>query len=263
MASTLIDGSAPARASDNRLLASLPSCELDKLIPWLELVELTAGFVVSHPHVKIEHVYFPTSGSISMVLLAPDGAVEVASVGTEGYLGVSALLYGDSMPTRAFVQSAGHAFRLEVEVFRAVVNDSAVIQQLFSRYALSLLNQIAQAVACNRLHSLESRCARWLLVAHDRVDGDRIFLTQESLSYMMGVHRPAVTLAAGGLQRAGFIGYDRGMITIMDRPGLESSACTCYKAIRADFDQLVGALPPAADAVPVARHSAPGARPTP
>jgi CRP-like cAMP-binding protein len=145
------------------------------------------------------------------------------------------------MPTRAFVQSAGHAFRIEVGVFRAVVDESQAMQQLFSRYTLSFLNQVAQSVACNRLHSLEARCARWLLMAHDRVEGKQILLTQQSLSDMLGVHRPAVTLAAGVLQKAGYIGYGRGKISILDRTGLESVACCCYQTVRDGFETLLGA----------------------
>jgi CRP-like cAMP-binding protein len=228
--------------TSNRLLARLPRAEMDKLAPWMQPLELIFGAVIFHPDVLIEHVYFLTSGSISTIIESPEGAVEVASVGNEGMVGVAALLHADSMPTRAFVQSAGYAFRIEVAVFRAVVAESLVMQQLFSRYTLSFMNQVAQSVACNRLHSLEARCARWLLMAHDRVDGDQILLTQESLSYMLGVHRPAVTLAAGVLQKAGYTGYMRGKISITDRRGLESASCSCYQSVREGFEALIGAV---------------------
>ena len=239
--------SAPAmisrvRPTSNRLLARLPLAELDKLTPWMQPLEMKCGMVIYHPDVHIEHVYFLTSGSVSTIVESPEGAVEVASVGNEGLVGVAALLHADSMPSRAFVQSAGNAFRVEVAVFRAVVGESLAMQQLFSRYTLSFMNQVAQSVACNRLHSLEARCARWLLMAHDRVEGDQILLTQESLSYMLGVHRPAVTLAAGVLQKAGYIGYGRGKISITDRPGLESASCCCYQSVRESFETLVGAV---------------------
>ena len=228
--------------TSNRLLARLPRAEMEKLAPWMQPMELICGAVIFHPDVHIEHVYFPTTGSISTIIESPEGAVEVASVGNEGLVGVAALLHADSMPTRAFVQSAGYAFRIEVAVFRAVVAESLVMQQLFSRYTLSFMNQVAQSVACNRLHSLEARCARWLLMAHDRVDGDQILLTQESLSYMLGVHRPAVTLAAGVLQKAGYIGYMRGNISVTDRRGLEGASCSCYQSVRESFEALVGAV---------------------
>ena len=231
-----------ARPTSNRLLARLPLAEVDKLTPWLKPVELNCGDVLFHPDVHIEHVYFLTSGSVSTIVESPEGAVEVASVGNEGLVGIAALLHADSMPTRAFVQSAGHAFRIEVAVFRAIVAESSAMKQLFSRYTLSYLNQVAQSVACNRLHSLESRCARWLLMAHDRVEGNQILLTQESLSYMLGVHRPAVTLAAGILQKSGYIGYGRGKISITNRQGLESVSCSCYRSVRDSFEMLVGAV---------------------
>lgn len=227
----------PAR---NRLLAALTSSELSKIHPWLEPVPLKVGDVLYHPHVQIEHAYFPTSGSISMIVLSADGELEVASVGNEGFAGVAALLHAESMPTRALVQSQGDAYRIEVEVFRAVVSECPAMQRIFSRYALALINQLSQAVACNRLHSLEARCARWLLMAHDRANGNQILLTQDSLSYMMGVHRPAVTLAAGVLQKAGYIDYSRGKIVVTDRAGLESASCACYHTLRAGFESLLG-----------------------
>jgi CRP-like cAMP-binding protein len=229
-----------APATFNRLLAGLSNHDFNRIAPCLEGVELTSGQVLYEPDARIEHVYFPTSGSASIMLLSREGAVEVGSVGREGFVGVAALLHADSMPTRTFVQAQGHAYRVEVAEFRAVVSESLPMEQLFSRYTLAFLNQVAQAVACNRLHSLEERCARWLLMSHDRVEGNQLLLTQQSLSYMLGVHRPAVTLAAGILQKAGFIGYSRGKISITDRLGLESAACICYQTLRADFRTLVG-----------------------
>jgi CRP-like cAMP-binding protein len=227
----------PAR---NHLLGSLSAAELSKIAPWLEPVGLRLGEVLYHPDVVIEHAFFPTSGSISMIVLSADGAMEVASVGNEGFAGVAALLHAESMPTRAIVQAQGDAYRIEVEVFREVVSESPPMQRIFSRYALSLINHVSQAVACNRLHSLEARCARWLLMAHDRVDGDQILLTHDSLSYMLGVHRPAVTLAAGVLQKAGYIDYCRGRIVVTDRAGLEGASCGCYQTLRDGFDTLLG-----------------------
>jgi CRP-like cAMP-binding protein len=227
----------PAR---NRLLGSLSSGELSKIAPWLEPVSLTLGEVLHHPDVHIEHVYFPVSGSISTIVLSADGAMEVASVGNEGFAGVAALLHAKSTPRRAIVQAQGDAYRIEVDVFREVVSESLPMQRIFSRYALALINHVSQAVACNRLHSLEARCARWLLMAHDRAGGDQILLTHDSLSYMLGVHRPAVTVAAGLLQKAGYIDYRRGKVVVTDRPGLESASCVCYQTLRDGFDTLLG-----------------------
>ena len=230
--------SAPPRR--NGLLAQLAREEIESLAPWLESVELPLGHTLFEPNAHIAYVYFPTTGSVSVIVETTDGAVEVASVGREGFVGVATLLHADSAPTRTFIQAKGHAYRVEAEVFRTVVHASEGMQQLFSRYTLAFLNQVAQSVACNRLHSLEARCARWLLMTHDRVDGDQIILTQESLSYMLGVHRPAVTLAAGVLQKAGYIDYSRGRITVTDRAGLEGASCSCDRTVREGFEALMG-----------------------
>jgi CRP-like cAMP-binding protein len=230
---------AVAPATRNRLLAQLGPDDFATVAPFLEPVELRFGLVLHEANARIQFLYFPTTGSVSMMVVSPDGAVEVGSVGNEGFAGISALLHADFIPTRALVQAPGHAYRMKVAVFRMLIAESVTMQQLFSRYTLAFLNQVAQSVACNRLHSLELRCARWLLMTHDRIDGDQIQLTQESLSYMLGVHRPAVTLAAGVLQKAGFIDYTRGRINIMNRPGLESAACGCYQIMRRGFDDLL------------------------
>jgi CRP-like cAMP-binding protein len=229
-----------APVTRNGLLAQLVRGEIENLAPWLESVELPLGRTLYEPNAHIAYVYFPTTGSVSVIIETLDGAVEAASIGREGLVGVAAFLYADSMPTRTFVQAKGHAYRVEVDVFRTVVGASSGMQQLFSRYTLAFINQVAQSVACNRLHSLEARCARWLLMMHDRVDGDQIVLTQEALSYMLGVHRPAVTLAAGVLQKAGFIDYSRGKIIVIDRAGLESASCSCYQTVRKGFEALMG-----------------------
>ena len=223
----------------NRLLAELAPDDLARVAPYLESVELEFGLVLHEPNARIQYVYFPTTGAVSMMVVSPDGAVEVGSVGNEGFAGIAALLHADFLPTRALVQAPGQAYRMKVPVFRMLITESDTMQQLFSRYTLAFLNQVAQSVACNRLHSLESRCARWLLMTHDRIDGDQIRLTHESLSYMLGVHRPAVTLAAGVLQKAGFIDYTRGLIKITNRPGLEGAACACYQIMRRGYDDLL------------------------
>jgi CRP-like cAMP-binding protein len=231
-----IDTAAPA--TRNHLLAALAAEDFAKVAPCFELVELKFGLALHEPNAPIQYVYFPTTASVSMMVVSPDGAVEVGSVGNEGFVGIAALLHADFISTRALVQVPGQAYRMKVAVFRMIIAESTTMQQLFSRYILAFLNQVAQSVACNRLHSLESRCARWLLLTHDRIDGDQIRLTQDSLSYMLGVHRPAITLAAGVLQKAGFIEYTRGRINIIDRSGLEGAACACYQIMRQGFDDL-------------------------
>jgi CRP-like cAMP-binding protein len=225
-------------ATANQLLASLAPTDLARISMDLEPVDLVLRQVLYEPDAIIDYVYFPTTGCVSMINATPDGSVEVGTVGLEGFVGVPVLLRADSEPTRALVQVVGQAYRISASGFRAVVSERDGIQKILLRYSLAFLNQVGQSVACNRLHSLEARCARWLLMTHDRVDGDKFELTQEFLSYMLGVHRPAVTLAAGLLQRAGLIHYTRGRITVTDRGGLESASCSCYQATRDNFEAL-------------------------
>lgn len=229
-------GLCPATA--NHLLAALAVEDLALLANDLEYVALRPHDVLYEPHVPIEYVYFPTLGCVSLISITPEGCVEVGTVGREGMVGVPILLGADTEPTRALVQVEGDGYRIAKAPFLAALEASSAIQRILLRYVLALFNQVGQSVACNRLHSLEARCARWLLMTHDRVDGDKFELTQEFLSYMLGVHRPAVTLAAGLLQRAGFIRYTRGRICITDRAGLERASCSCYQATRDDFASL-------------------------
>lgn len=229
---------APRAATTNHLLAALAPADLALISAQLEPVTLALRDVLYEPGVKIEFVYFPTTGCVSMIRATGDGSVEVGTIGMEGMVGVPILLQVDSEPTRAIVQVEGEAFRISSDAFREIVRESTHLERIMLRYAQALFNAVAQSVACNRLHSLEERCARWLLITHDRVEGDVFKLTQEFLSYMLGVHRPAVTLAAGVLQAAGYIRYSRGTITIVDRAGLESASCECYKATREDYAML-------------------------
>ena len=225
-------------ATTNLVLASLAPDDLAHISADLEPVKLRLREVLYEAGAEIEHIYFPTTGCVSMIHTTDGGAVEVGTIGLEGLVGVPVLLRANSEPTRALVQVEGAAYRLSAKAFRSVVRESSSMERIFLRYALALFNQVAQSVACNRLHSLEERCARWLLITHDRVDGDEFKLTQEFLSYMLGVHRPAVTLAAGVLQAAGFIHYSRGTINITNREGLEGASCSCYEATRADYAML-------------------------
>ena len=229
-------GLSPATA--NHLLGALETDDLARLANDLEYVALRPHDVLYEPHAAIEYVYFPTLGCVSMINITPEGCVEVGTIGREGMVGVPILLGAESEPTRALVQVDGDAYRIARAPFLEAIEASDAMQSILLRYVMALFNQVAQSVACNRLHSLEARCARWLLMTHDRVDGDKFELTQEFLSYMLGVHRPAVTLAAGLLQRAGFIHYTRGRISVTDRAGLERASCSCYQATRDDFASL-------------------------
>lgn len=228
--------------TENRLLRALPARDYERLAPDLEPVTFAVKQVLYEPHATITHVYFPTSGMASLVHAMDNGTVEVGTIGKEGMVGTPILLKATSQPTQTFIQVAGAGHRIPVETLQRVIRESPEAERLFFLYLQLLFDQLAQWVACNRLHTLEARCARWLLMTHDRVDGDEFLLTQEFLSYMLGVHRPAVSLAAGALSHAGLIRYRRGRITIVDRLGLEGAACECYRITRAAMDKLLGPL---------------------
>jgi CRP-like cAMP-binding protein len=226
--------------SRNRILAALSPVEYARIANELEPFALATHAVLYEADTPISHVYFPTSGCVSMVNVMQEGAVEVGTIGFEGFAGLPLLLNDDRMPTRAFVQLTGSSFRMQAAIFQSSLEQNPGFQRLLNRHSLALFNQAAQSVACNRLHTLESRCARWLLMTHDRMRMEPFTLTHEFLSYMLGVHRPAVTLAAGVLQRAGLIRYTRGKVTVLDRAGLEAVACACYDVTRKNYERLIG-----------------------
>jgi CRP-like cAMP-binding protein len=198
-------------------------------------------FEADHPS---EYVYFPLSGVISIHTRMREGmAVEIATVGREGMVGLEIFLGGGPTHASAFCQVPGRALRVDAASFRRAVRDSEPLTALLLRYVQAVLGQISQSAACNRVHSMEERCARWLLMTHDRMNGDRFDLTQEFLAEMLGVRRPSVSVAASILQRAGLIRYSRGRVEVIDRAGLESAACECYGVIAREYDRLIGAAP--------------------
>ena len=192
------------------------------------------------PGERMAHVYFPLSGVISLMTPMEDGsAVETATIGYEGMVGIMALLGGGFVSNyQAMGQVPGETLRMDADHFRAEVNGGGKLRSLMLTYAEALFAQISQGVACNGVHSIQERCARWLLETHDRAGTDHVVLTQEFLADMLAVRRPSVTVAAGMLQKAALIEYRRGQITILDRPGLEASSCECYQAIRQHIDRL-------------------------
>ncbi len=224
----------------NRLLAAIPPEERDRIEPDLVAVDLAYRQDLYERDQAIEHVYFPHGGVVSLINVLPDGAsVEFGTVGNEGMAGIAALLGADSMPSKAFAQIPGAASRMAVGPFRAAQRENPAFHALLLRYTQALLNQIAQSAACNRIHPIEERCARWLLMTHDRVGARHFPLTQDFLAQMLGVRRPSVSVAAGMLQRAGMIRYTRGAMTILDRDALEAASCPCYGIVKAEFDRLL------------------------
>jgi CRP-like cAMP-binding protein len=228
------------KSAQNRILAALPPKELKRLEPKVEAVSLEFKQPVYEPGEPIRHVYFPTSGVVSLVtVMSDDQPVEIATVGREGMVGLPVFLEAGEIPGRAFCQVPGAALRMEAEAFKVEAQWGGGLTSLLLRYTQALFNQVAQSAACNRTHTVEERCARWLLMTQDRVGEDRFPLTQEFMAMMLGVRRATVNVAAGILQRAGFITYMRGRITVLDRPGLESASCECYAKVQSEFDRLL------------------------
>jgi CRP-like cAMP-binding protein len=213
---------------------------MELLRPELERVPLKFKQPIQDVDQPLSHLWFPRSGVLSMVSEMEDGSVvEVATVGREGFAGVSIVLEAREMAQRIFAQIEGEADRIPVERFRVLRERLPTLNRTMLRYAASLVTMIAQGSACNRLHPIEARCARWLLQTRDRVDSDRFQLTHEFLAQMLGVTRPSVTIAAGILQKAGIIEYNRGDVTILDRERLEAASCECYRIVRRETERLV------------------------
>jgi len=232
----------PLSSRRNRLLVALSPADLSLLAPHMKDFVLEQGSILQEQGERIDHVYFPHTGIISLVTVMQQGdAIETATVGREGAVGSLAGLGPRRSHTRDVVQVTGTASRIPAAQFRKAAEKSAAIRDVIVRYGEMLLIQVQQTAACNALHGVEERLSRWLLQARDRVDGNTILLTHEFLSQMLGVRRPTVTVVARMLQDAGLIRYHRGHIEILDRPGLEARACECYAVIRQQINRVTPA----------------------
>ena len=230
----------PTATPKNRLLASLPPDELAALAPHLESVTLEFKQVVYDVDQPIEHVYFPETGMVSILGVMADGsAIETATVGNEGFVGLPVFLGTDRTSAHAFAQVPGIALRMPADALRAAIARSAALTRVLNRYTAALFTLVAQSSACNRLHTMQQRLARWLLHTHDRVGRDEFPLTHLFLSQMLGVRRATVTEAMGLLQQAGDITYEMGRVRVRDRAALERTACECYRIITREFDRLL------------------------
>lgn len=224
----------------NRILTALPDEEYEHLRPYLEPVSLAYKEVLYEVGAPIPYAYFLNEALISVIATTRDGAaVEVAIAGNEGMIGISAFLGNYHVPYRAVVQVPGSALRIKAEALKAEFNKGGLLHDLLHHYLYALLVQLAQSVACNRLHQLEQRLSRWLLVARDRAQSDQFYLTQELLSLMLGVGRNGVNTAAGSLRQKGLIDYSRGKITILDQAGLALVTCECYGIVKEVFDNFL------------------------
>lgn len=198
------------------------------------------GEYLYEPDEQLRHAYFPTTAIVSLHYVTESGAsAETAGVGNEGVVGIALFMGGDTTPSSAVVQTAGHAYRLESHLLKQEFNRAELMQRLLLRYTQALMTQMSQTAACNRHHSVEQRLCRWLLLTLDRAPFQELIMTQEQIASMLGVRREGITEAAGGLQRAGIIHYRRGHITVLDRSGLEASTCECYGVVKKELNRLL------------------------
>jgi CRP-like cAMP-binding protein len=232
----------PERRVANRLLGGLPPEERERIQRTLQPVTFALGDVVYESGGHLEHIYFPTNSVVSLLYTMEDGSTaEMGMAGNDGVVGVALFLGGETTPNRGVVLIAGGAFKMKAKILRQEFARGGSLQRVLLRYTQALITQISQTAVCNRLHPVEKRLCRWLLLCHDRVASDELEMTQEFIANMLGGRRESVTVAAGHLQDAGVIHYSRGHIAILDRKGLEAAACECYAIVSEEFDRLFAA----------------------
>ncbi len=227
---------------ENRILAVLSDGDREGLFPYLEQVSLRAGDVLFEPGDRVRQIYFPITSLVSMLAMMEDGAtVEAGVVANEGVVGISAILGAETSTMQGLVQVAGEALSIPAEKFMAEFKRGGQLQLLVLRHTHTLFTLVSQTAACNRLHTVEERLARWMLTTRDRIQSDEFLLTQEFIARMLGTRRSGVTVAAGILQSAGLISYSRGRINILNGEKLEAASCECYRIVKAEYDRYLGA----------------------
>jgi len=228
-------------SNENRILARIDRKNHADLLSRFKQIKLEQGDVIYEARSPIEYTYFPKSGSLSSVVVMSDGSmIEAATIGKEGAVGLPAFAGVGTSVNRVFVQVPGEAMRIGTSVLQKAMLADAPLRKLFLKYQEAFQFQVSQSVACNGLHAVPERCCRWLLMTHDRVEGDELLLTHEFLSVMLGVRRPSVTEILQGLKERGLIVYSRGKIRVLDRQGLEAGSCECYRAVRDEYERLMG-----------------------
>ena len=230
----------PDNPRKNHLLAALAGEQWQRWQPLLEQVDMPLGQVLYESGKTLSHIYFPTTSIVSLLYVMENGAsAEIAVVGNEGLVGVSLFMGGGSTPSRAVVQSAGHGFRLKASAMKDEFDKGGPVLHLLLRYTQALITQMSQTAVCNRHHSLDQQLCRGLLLSLDRLNDNKLVMTQELIANMLGVRREGVTEAAAKLQKAGLIRYNRGRISVLDRPGLEKRSCECYAVVKKEYDRLL------------------------
>lgn len=225
----------------NRLLAALPDDEMTRLELALEPQSLSLGQVIYESGEQLDHLYFPTTAIISHLYIMENGSTaEIGLAGNDGLVGIALFMGGSTTPSRAVVQSAGNAYKLNSRVLKDEFSRGGVFQKVLLRYTQYLMTQISQTAVCNRLHSVVQQLCRWLLINYDLLQSNKLVMTHDLIANMLGVRREGVSIAAGQLQQMGLIEYVRGTITILDRNGLETAGCECYRVVKDEYERLLG-----------------------
>src|SRR3977135_2461750 len=233
----------PNAPKQNHLLAALPAAAYGRLLPYLEQDSLQLGSALYESGGQQEYVYVPPTSIVSVLYVMQDGSsAEIAVVGNEGVVGIALFMGGETTPSRAVVQSAGSAYRLKGSLLKGEFERGGPLQYVLLRYTQALITQMAQTAVCNRHHTVEQQLCRWLLLSLDRLSSNELHMTQELIANMLGVRREGVTEAAGHLQKAGLIHYQRGKISVLDRPKLEERACGGDAVFNAETDRLFSTL---------------------
>jgi CRP-like cAMP-binding protein len=228
------------RPQQNALLAALSAAECERLSADLELVPLELGQVLYESGQTMSHAYFPLDCIISLLYVMKNSdSAEIAVVGNEGMVGIALFMGGESTPSRALVQNAGHAYRLKAQVLKDEFQKFGALTRLLLMFASSLITQMVQTAACNRHHPVDQQLCRWLLLSLDRLPSARISMTEKLVGNMLGLSAAKVTQAASVLQKAGLIHYDAGQITVLDRAGVEARSCECYGVVKTESDRLL------------------------
>ena len=224
----------------NLILAALPLEDYRRLLPQLEYLEMGLGHSLHESGGHLNHVYFPVEGIVSLLYVTQGGnSAELAVIGREGMIGVSLFMGGETTPNRAVVQSACKAYRLPAHVLKAHFAEGGALQLILLRFTQALITQISQTAVCNLHHTVDQQLCRWLLLSLDRLPANRLQMTQELIANMLGVRRQGVTESAGKLEHEGLISYSRGLITVLDRPGLEKRSCECYSVVKTETERLL------------------------
>ena len=232
--------SAAPLPSQNRLLAALPARVYDELLPQLELISIPLGGPLYESGGHLQHVYFPVEGIVSLLYVTQGGnSAELAVVGSEGMVGISLFMGGETTPNRAVVQSACTAYRLPAHVLKEHFGEGGPLQLILLKFTQALITQISQTAVCNLHHSVDQQLCRWLLLSLDRLPANQLLMTQELIANMLGVRRQGVTESARKLEQDGLITYRRGLITVLDRPALEKRVCECYQVVKTETERLL------------------------